>query len=117
MPAPGPEGFVPQSSTMTITLGKGNQALCYLGMTQKPLIAPKLVAYGNDLQQEIIQMAKQVTASTGKNMFVVIKPSNHSVYKNLVNTLDEMNITGVSSYAIAKISPQDIDLLKKKGVY
>ncbi len=73
----------------------------FVGMPQKPLTTPKLIAYGNAMQQAIIQTAKQITATTGKKMFVIISPSNHSVYKSLVSTLDEMNITRVASYAIA----------------
>jgi len=116
MPDPGPLFAVGQSSTMTICLGK-SQALCYLGMADKPLMAPKLVSFGINLQQAIQQMARQVFAKTGKSLMVVVKPSQHSVYKNLVNTLDELNITQTSRYAIAAIAPADIDMLKKRGVY
>jgi len=112
----GPSAAVAQSSTMTICIGR-NQALCYLGMADKPLISPKQVAFGDDLQQTILQTGKRVFAATGKSMMVVIKPSQHSIYKNLVNTLDELNITQTSRYAIAAISPKDIDMLKQKGIY
>jgi hypothetical protein len=50
-------------------------------------------------------------------MMVIIKPAEHSVYENLVDALDEVNITKVPSYAIAAISAKDIDLLKEKGIY
>jgi len=102
---------------MTICLGKGNQAMYFVGMPQKPLTTPKLVASGKGIEQAVIQTAKQITAATGKNMFVIISPSDHSVYKNLVSTLDEMNITGVASYAIATIPQEGIALLKQKGAY
>jgi hypothetical protein len=117
MPAPGPSEAVAETGTMTICLGKGNQAVWYLGMAEKPLIAPRTIAYGNDMNKAILATVKQVYASTGKSLFVVIQPSDHSIYKNLVSTLDEMNITNVSSYAIAKIAPKDIDILKQKGLY
>jgi biopolymer transport protein ExbD len=117
MPAPGPNAAVAASSTMTICLGKNNQAVWYLGMAEKPLIAPKLISYGKDMDKAVAETIKQVYAATGKNLFVVIKPSEHSVYKNLVNTLDEMNISKVSSYAIAKISATDVALLKQKQIY
>ena len=117
MPAPGPPGFVAASSTMTICLGKNNQAMYFVGMPQKPLTTPKMVANGNAMEQAIIQTAKQITTTTGKKMFVIISPSNHSVYKSLVSTLDEMNITGVASYAIAPIPQEGIALLKQKGAY
>jgi hypothetical protein len=50
-------------------------------------------------------------------MIVILKPSEHSVYDNLVNAIDELNIGNVSSYAIADISPKDIEMLKAKGIY
>ena len=117
MPAPGPPGFVPETGTMTICLGKNNQALWYLGMASKPLTAPKLTAGGEDLRMVIIETSKKVFASTGKGMMVLLKPADHSVYANLVDALDEINIANVPSYAIVKISPEDIDLLKQKGMY
>jgi len=117
MPAAGPPGGVPESSTMTICLGKNNQALWFLGMAEKPLTTPKLIAYGKDMRMAITETGKKVFASTGKGLMVLIKPTDHSIYDNLVSALDEINITHVPSYAIAKISPQDIDLLKSKGIY
>ena len=117
MPPPGPPGPVAASSTMTICLGKNNQALYFVGMPQKPLTTPKVIAAGSSMRQAIIQTAKQITATTGKSMFVIISPSDHSVYKSLVGTLDEMNITGVTSYAIAQIPQEGISLLKGKGAY
>ena len=116
-PPPGPAVAVAASSTMTVCLGKNNQAICYLGMIDKPLTTPKMVDYGKGLDNMIIQTARQIMASTHKNMFVIIKPSDHSVYKNLVSTLDAMNVNGVASYAIAQIAPKDIMLLKQKGIY
>jgi len=116
MPVPGPNEPVAASSTMTICLGKNNHAVCYVGTIEKPITAPKLIGYGSDLGNSI-QTARQIAASTHKNMFVIIKPSDHSIYKSLVATLDAMNVNGVSSYAIAQIAPKDIDLLKQKGIY
>ncbi|WP_295792436.1 biopolymer transporter ExbD [Mucilaginibacter sp.] len=117
MPVPGPDGFVSEKTTMTICLGKKNQAMYYLGMADKPLTTPKLTGYGVQIRKVIVDMTKQVYASTGKTMMVIIKPAEHSIYENLVNTLDELNITRVPSYAIAAISPKDIELLKDKGIY
>jgi biopolymer transport protein ExbD len=109
---------VGMSSTMTICLGKNNQALYYLGMPDKPLSTPKIVNYGkNGLRRAIVETGKAVLKLTGKNMMVIIKPSTHSIYANLVATLDEMDITKIQTYAIADIFPQDIDLLKQHNAY
>ncbi len=117
MPTPGPAGPVSEKQTITFCLGKNDHVLWYMGMADKPLTTPKLVAYGNDMQKVILQSAKQVLASTGKSLIVLVKPTDHSVYNNLVETIDVLNNTQVPTYAIAAISPKDIDLLKQKGGY
>ncbi|WP_428330219.1 ExbD/TolR family protein [Mucilaginibacter sp.] len=117
MPSNGPSGAVSEKTTMTICLGKNNQVLWYLGMAGKPLNNPQVTSYGSGVRSAIIQTKIQVLASTGKPLMVLVKPSDHSIYDNLVNTLDEISTTEVPSYAIAKIEPKDIELLKQKGIY
>ncbi len=46
---------------------------------------------------------------------VVIKASDAAVYKNLVDVLDEMQITNISKYSIATITPADITMLETKA--
>jgi biopolymer transport protein ExbD len=118
MPSDGPAGPVGESSTMSICLGKNNQALYYLGMPDKPLTTPKLTGYNSTgIRAAIIEMSKHIAETSHNTMMVVIKPSQHSVYDNLVNVLDEINITKVPSYAIAKITSKDVELLKQNGIY
>ncbi len=117
MPVPGPEGFDPETRTMTICLGKGNQLIWYLGLPDKPLIGPEKIGFGRDLARAIAETKNQIFKSSGKGMNVIIKPADHSNYDNLVETLDDLNITQVPSYAIAKISAKDIDMLKQRSIY
>lgn len=105
------------SRTMSICIGKAGQAVYYLGTVEEPIIAPQTVAFGKDLNKILLETNKKVMASTGKSLIVIIKPSDHALYRNLVSTLDELNLTQTSSYAIGPISKQDVDLLKKKKVY
>ena len=109
---------VPQSRTMTICLGKNNQAMYYLGTAEQPIIAATLTNYSsNGLRKAIFNTRRYVQQTTGKSMLVVIKPAEHSIYENLVNTLDEMTIANVQQYAIADIAPKDISLLKDRQAY
>jgi biopolymer transport protein ExbD len=117
MPADGPPGPVSEKQTINFCLGKNNKVGWYQGMADKPLTMPKLIGYGRDMQAVVLQMAKKVYMSTGKSLIVLVKPAAHSVYNNLVTTLDELNIDKVPTYAIAKISTKEIDLLKQNGVY
>lgn len=47
---------------------------------------------------------------------VIIKASDNSTYKNLVDALDEMQICSIGKYVIDKISEQDLKLLKENNV-
>jgi biopolymer transport protein ExbD len=118
MPAPGPPGAVAESTTMTVCLGGKNEALWYRGMTDKPLTTPQLTAYGKDgLRKAIVETGKQIFKTTGKQMMVIVKPSAHSKYADLVAALDEINITNIQYYAIADISAKDVEMLKLKNAY
>ena len=106
------------SRTMTIVLGNNNQAVSYLGMTEKPLTDPKTTGYGKDgLRKAIIETAAGIKKKTGKDLFVIIKASDHSVYENLVNTIDEVHIAGAGNYAIEDITFKEVNLLKQKKAY
>ena len=45
---------------------------------------------------------------------IMIKATDESNYKNLVDILDEMNINNVARYAIVDITPYDLGLIDKK---
>ena len=109
---------VPASRTMTLCLGKNNQVLWYIGMADAPLSKPEIISYNkNGLREALINKRNQIKAQTGKDVIVLVKPSDHSVYDNLVTTLDELNIAKVDRYAIVDIAPKDVDLLKKYKAY
>jgi biopolymer transport protein ExbD len=118
MPVGDEPGPVAESRTMTICLGKNNQAMYYLGTADKPILAATLTNYSNSgLRKAIFETRKYVKQTTGKSMIVIIKPAQSSIYENLVNTLDEMKITDVQQFAIADIAPKDISMLKDKLAY
>jgi len=70
----------------------------------------------NGLRQALLAEAEKIR-QLRKPMIVVVKPAEHSVYSNLVNTIDELNITHVPIYAVADITVKDIDLLKQKEIF
>ena len=117
MPADGPPGPTPETRSMTICLGKDNQALWYLGIPDHPLTSPAKIDYGKDMDKAILQMEARIKKTSKDGLIVLVKPSDHSIYENLVQTLDELKITGVTTYAIARIIPQDIDMLKHQRIY
>jgi biopolymer transport protein ExbD len=117
-----------ESSVLTIMLGKANQVYYYEG---------KLVvdATGNNfksttfkgIREVIINKKKDVIsrhqhdekgdpdwekACLDRDFIVVIKPDADATYSNTVDILDEMTINQVKTYAMVKILPQEIDLIK-----
>ncbi|PWK80273.1 biopolymer transport protein ExbD/TolR [Mucilaginibacter oryzae] len=117
MPVDGPNDFVGASRTLTVLLGKNNQAMYFLGELKNPIIAPSVTGFSaNGLRKAIIETNKKVHDKTGKSMIVLIKPGDKSQYSSLVGTLDEMAITGIQQYAIVNIEPGDVEVLKQKGI-
>jgi biopolymer transport protein ExbD len=114
----GPGDAVPASRSFTVCLGKNSQVMWYLGELKNPIIAPTITGFNKDgIRKALLETSKMVHDKTGKSMIVVVKPSDHAVYKDLVNVLDELNITNMQTYAIVNIDGHDTDALKQKGVY
>ncbi|MBD1363731.1 biopolymer transporter ExbD [Mucilaginibacter sp. ZT4R22] len=104
------------SRSMTLLLGANNKVEWFIGEPGKS--QPTTEGFGkNGLRKTLIEKGREIQQSTGKFMFVLIKPSDKSNYKNVVDTIDEMNITGVQSYAIVDITPPELELLKRDGNY
>ncbi|MFD0766586.1 ExbD/TolR family protein [Mucilaginibacter lutimaris] len=107
---------VAASRSMTLLLGANNKVEWFVG--EPGTSAPETVDYGKDgLRKVLIEKGKEIQASTGKYMVVLIKPSDKANYKNVVDALDEMKITSVESFAIVDITPAELGLLKRDGNY
>ena len=110
---------VAATRSMTILLGSHNKLEWYMGEAGKT--APTVDNYGKDgLRKALIENGKKVAethAPPDNFMIVLIKPSDKSTYENLVSAFDELNITGVQSRAIVKITPIEIADLQKNGLY
>ena len=110
---------VAASRTMTVVLGSHNKLEWYMGEPGKT--PPTVDNYGKDgLRKALIDNGKQVAATHAAPdnfMIVLIKPSAKSTYENLVNALDELNITNVQSKAIVKITPMEVADLQKNNIY
>ena len=110
---------VDEKRTMTIMMGEDNKLVYYMGLLDSPIAGPKDIAYGKDgIRKELLSRKKSVIEYTGdkeKGIIVIIKPGKKSKYKNLVDILDEMAISGVGTYAIVNdFLPKETELLEKK---
>ncbi|KGO85193.1 biopolymer transporter ExbD [Flavobacterium rivuli WB 3.3-2 = DSM 21788] len=112
---------IPEDRMMTILIGKDNKILWYMGILKTPRIQPTEAAFGKDgIRREILKntaYAKKFTDKADEGLIVNIKASDAASYKNLVDILDEMAINKVQLYAIGDITPEEVTLLKDKGLY
>ncbi len=114
------ETKVSDQRTITLLLGTKNQLVWYMGEAKKPLDGPQVTGYGkNGIRQVLLAKNQQVLAHTQdleKGLIVIIKPSEKTKYHNVVDALDEMAITGVKTYAIVDISPDEVKMLEAEGL-
>lgn len=68
------------------------------------------------MNQDTFERRKNVLIADKKAPIVIIKATNESSYKNLVDVLDEMSICNIGRYAIVDITDYDIELIKKKNI-
>ncbi len=106
---------VAASKTLTLLLGSGDKVIWWRGLPEGGVDS---CGYGaDDLRHVIFSAKKEVDDRFGtrpggdgrprSRLVVLIKPTESSVYQNLVDVLDEMNITGVSHYAIVDATEGD----------
>jgi len=104
------------SRSLTLLLGSDDKLEWYLGEPGKS--APEVISYRPDgLRKLLIEKSKEVQEKTGKAIFVVVKPSDKSKYRNMVAVLDELNITNILMYGIVDITPPEVELLKRENLY
>lgn len=135
---------VKASQAITILLGKENKLYYFFG-TEENGVDPDLVetSYASDgirkmLIQKNYDVMKQVEElkadkankkvsdeeyskklseyrSSKTAPIIIIKATDESNYKNLVDILDEMQICNIGRYAIVDITPYDLGLIDKKS--
>ncbi len=109
---------VADNRSFTILLGNNNKIAYYRGQVSEPIEGPTVVDFGKDgIRPILIQKMKEVEAATGKGLIIIIRPSDNSNYRNLVDILDEMKIINATQYMIGDISDPEIEALKSEGIY
>lgn len=98
---------VKESKTMTVILGENDKVYWYMGITDPDV---KVTSFAGDGIRKVLQTQN----STIRDLVVLIKPSDKSTYKNVVDILDEMNISNLKRYALVDITPKDLELIQNK---
>ncbi|MFD2721889.1 ExbD/TolR family protein [Hymenobacter monticola] len=104
---------IPLSKALTIILGKGHKVHYFFGLNapaDKTVAAPELktTTFAADGIRRVVLAQQRLQPG----LVVLIKPSEDSKYKDMVDILDEMNITQQRKYALVNITPADLTLLK-----
>ena len=104
------------STGEAISLPFQDMDLAVKELNRKRQADPK--AYPDSIYQSELAAIKSGTINGKKvsTMTVIIKPTDHASYRNLVDILDEMQISYIGTYVIDKLTDQDKALLAKKGV-
>jgi len=109
---------VKESRTVTLVLGDEDRVYWYQGVTdEQPEVA--VTHFGPDgIRKALLEKKREIgkvrNAKTGdleEGIIVIIKAKDTASYKNMVDILDEMNITDIRTYAIVDITPGDLDLI------
>ena len=109
------------SQAVTIILAPENKVFYYFGLNEpndKSVAVPEVKVTdfsANGIRQVLLARQKQEPEP-----IILIKPyvyeGKEAQYKNMVDILDEMNITNQKKYALVDISKNDVDLIKKQNL-
>lgn len=104
------------SETMTILLGKNNKLAAYMGLAEKSV--PEIQTF-EQIRKTILDNKKKVHQLTGRELVVIIKPTSGAVYKNFVDIMDELHITGIKTAPAiddVNIFANEKAFMSKKGI-
>lgn len=97
---------IAESRTTTLVLAENDKVYYYTGI-ENPQV--NLTNYSETgLRKVLLNKVRTI-----KEPIVVIKAKKDATYKNVVDVIDEMSITGIRIYAIVKITPEDLELVAK----
>lgn len=98
---------VAETRTTTLILAENNKIYYYSGLAENPELNV------TNFSETGIRKVLLDKVKTVKDPIVIIKAKKNSKYRNLVDVIDEMAITGVKIYAVVDITPEDEALVAK----
>lgn len=109
----------PASRTLALIAGPKSKVYYFRGDPKDPNTKIEVTNYSaTGLRQVIAENKAAVDAAAGKDKFVVVvMPMDKASYKNVVDLLDELAITGSERYGIVEPAPTIIDMIKKSGKF
>lgn len=106
---------IPQSCALTLLLDNDNKVFYYEGMQQDNAVLKETDYSAEGLRQVLLQKkaAVQKIKGSADEMVLILKMTDGSNYKNFVDAVDEVQITGVKHYFMAEPDATDKLLLQK----
>ena len=98
-----------EKNLITLVLAENNNIYWFMGMTDPKI---EITDFSSEGVRKILLSKKEEF----EDLYVFIKATEQSRYKNLVDILDEMIITEITNYSIMDVTPDDeklIDALKQ----
>ncbi len=91
---------VKESKALSLVLSGKNKIYWYQGITEPEVFEVDLE--GGEIGDVLSEKKANING-----LVVLIKPDSTSIYKNLIDLLDEINVTGIQRYAITDLTPAD----------
>jgi biopolymer transport protein ExbD len=111
MPVPHTSGTtIAGKNALTLILGENDRLFYYFGFAGDEPDVSETDFSATGIRQ--VLLSEQVR--TNRNLVVLIKATETSRYKNLVDVLDELKLTETKKYALVNIQEEDKELLKRK---
>lgn len=95
---------IKESHALSLVLQADDEIQWFRGMTEPSV---QSTDYSKDGLRDVLLQANQEM----QEVVVFIKPSPESTFKNLVDVLDELNITQTRRYAIVDLTEQDLEII------
>jgi len=106
-PKPGDEmPEINEKNVLTLVLGEDDKIYWYMGITDPVVEVSNFSATGI----RKILLAKKAELP---KLVVLIKAMDEAKYKNMVDIMDEMNISTMQRFALVDITPTDVQLVKE----
>ena len=106
-PKPGDEmPEINEKNVLTLVLGEDDKIFWYIGITDPKVEVTNFSATG----VRKILLAKKAELP---KLVVLIKAMDEAKYKNMVDIMDEMNISAMQRFALVDITDTDVQLVKE----
>lgn len=102
-----------ESCALTVIPAADNKIYYYEGMLQNNTVMPQTGFDAAGLRTLLMDKKRRVKEARGNEdqLSLIIRPADESTYRNFVDVLDEVHITGVKRYYIDDITPAERQLI------